>query len=522
MSLELIKESVKVNQIIGEDRTRTVLDNDIIVPDAKPDIARILLLDGDVYIEDTETAQDKVQINGSIRYKILYVSDDPEQPVKSISTNSSFQYSLNIPDVRHGMLARAKCDIEHIDFEVLNSRKVNVKAILDISGKVFNQLDQDVAVDFEGAEGIQVLKSTREVSSYLGCSEAKFPVRELMEIPAGKPSIRDMLRNDIKITGKDYKLSDDKIVAKGDINVSTLYIGDDETGSIQYMEHEIPFTQFLDLNDIDENSYCNLDYSIAGSDFSVEEDNDGEPRVLKGEISLGISAEGYKKKEIEIIDDAYNPGYRLSLDKEPIRMEELASESKSQFVLKDTVFVEDGNPDIAEVFNIICKPTLSDCIIENDRAEVEGVVSCSILYIAGDLEQPVMCSVQELPFKQQVNINGLRADMECDIELETENCSYSMVSSREVEVRLSIGMNARAIKQVTVNTVTRATEGPLDDKRSSSQPSLTIYFTQAGDTLWKVAKKYYVTTDEVRKLNNIPEAGEVSAGLQIIIPRKIS
>ena len=521
MSLELVKETVKVNQIIGEDRTRTVLDNDIIVPDSKPDIARILLLDGDVYMENVDASQDKVHLNGSVRYKILYVSDDPEQPVKSIITNSGFQYSLNIPEARHGMLARAKCEIEHIDFEVVNSRKVNVKAILDVSGKVFNQLDQSVATDFEGTEGIQILKSTREVSSYLGCSEAKLPVKELMETPAGKPAIRDILRNDIKITGKECKLSEGKIVAKGDINISTLYIGDDETGSIQNIENEIPFTQFLDLNGIDETSYCNLDYNILASDFQAEEDNDGELRVLKGEITLGITAEGYRKKEIEIIEDAYNPGYRLSLEKEPIRMEELAAESKSQFVLKDTIFIENDSPEIAEVFNIICKPVLSDCIIENDRAEVEGVVSCSILYTAGDLEQPVICSGQELPFKQQVNISGLRTEMECDLELETENCSYSMVSSREVEVRLSIGITARAIKQVTVDTVTRAIEGPIDDKRGGSQPSLTIYFAQPGDTLWKVAKKYYVTTEEVRKLNNLPDSGEVNVGLQIIVPRKL-
>lgn len=522
MSLELIKETVKVNQIIGEDRTRTVVDNDIIVPDTKPDIARILLLDGDVYITGTEAVQEKVHINGMIRYKILYASDDPEQPVKSISTNTSFQHSLNIADVRSGMNARAKCEIEHVDYEVLNSRKVNVKAILDISAKVFSQLEQSVARDFDGAEEIQVLKTGQEVSSYLGCTESKFPLRELMEIPAGKPAIRELLRNDIRITGKDFKLSEGKVVAKGNINISTLYIGDNEAGSIQYIENEIPFAQFMDLNDIDENSRCELDFSITDSDFSAEEDSDGELRLLKSEVTLGIYAQGYEKKQIEIIDDAYSPGYRLTLDKEQIRMEELAAENKSQFVLKDTVYIEDGEPEISEVFNIICKPSFSDCIIENDRASLEGVVSCSVLYIAADTEHPVMCSVQDIPFKHQIELKGLRTDMACDVELDIENFSYNMASSREVEARLSISVAAKAIRQAAVDTVARVIEAPLDDKRGILQPSLTIYFTQPGDTLWKVAKKYYVTTEDIKKINNLPESGEISTGLQIIIPRKLA
>jgi len=43
----------------------------------------------------------------------------------------------------------------------------------------------------------------------------------------GKPAIKEILRNDVKIVGKDYRISDDKIIAKGDINILTLYIGGD-------------------------------------------------------------------------------------------------------------------------------------------------------------------------------------------------------------------------------------------------------------------------------------------------------
>ncbi len=50
MSLELVKEAVRLNQTVGEDSTQTIVENDIIVPDIKPDIVRILLLDGDVFI----------------------------------------------------------------------------------------------------------------------------------------------------------------------------------------------------------------------------------------------------------------------------------------------------------------------------------------------------------------------------------------------------------------------------------------------------------------------------------------
>ena len=204
MSLELIKEAVKVNQAIGEDTTQTIVENDIIVPDTKPDIVRILLLDGDASVNSTEAVQDKVLVDGIIRYKILYVSDDPEQQIKSINTSSGFHYALDIPNTRQGMRCRVKCNIEHMEYEILNGRKVSVKTIVGISGKTVNQLEQNIVRDLDGIDGVQILKNTTNVNSYLGSAEISCPVRETMEIPAGKPTIREILRNDIKTTnGKD-------------------------------------------------------------------------------------------------------------------------------------------------------------------------------------------------------------------------------------------------------------------------------------------------------------------------------
>ena len=521
MSLELVKEAVRLNQPIGEDSTQIIVENDIIVPDIKPDIARILLLDGEAYINSTEAASDKLLISGTARYKILYISDDPEQPVKSINTTTGFHHSMDIPNTRQGMQCRVKCDIEHMKYEILNSRKVNVKAIVSLNGKVTSQLEQYVTRDFEGVEGVQVLKSTVSVNSYIGDSNTGCPVRDTLEIPTGKPTILEVLRNDVKITGKDFKLADNKIIAKGELNVSTLYIGDDEARSIQFMEHEIPFTHFIDLPGADETSYGNVEFDIGEMTFEAEEDADGELRQLKSEVMLNVYAECFGRKEIELVEDAYSPNTRLSLEKEQLKMEELAAENKSQITLKETVEIDEDSPDISEVFNVLGKLSLSDSEITDDRIVLEGVVGCNILYLANNEEQPVFCTNREVPFKQSLDVKGAKAGMGMDIEMNIEHCSYSMVSAKEVEIRFVIGLLSRLSSQVTLPVIARASEQPLDDKRLAEQPSITIYFTQQGDTLWKIAKKYYTTVDNLKRDNDCGNDDVLSQGEQILIPRKI-
>lgn len=177
MSLEIVKEAIKLNQPIGEESTQTVVENDIIVPDVKPDIARILLLDGDAYINNVEAASDRLLVSGTLRYKILYISDDPEQSLKSINTAAGFQYTMEIPDTRQGMECRVKCDIEHLEHEIINSRKVNVKAVLSLNGIVTDQVDQQIVQDFDGVEDIQVLRRTVGVNSYIGGAASGYQVK---------------------------------------------------------------------------------------------------------------------------------------------------------------------------------------------------------------------------------------------------------------------------------------------------------------------------------------------------------
>lgn len=522
MSLEVIREAIRVNQIIGQESTQTVVENDIIVPDVKPDIAYILILDGDVYVNSSEVVQDRILVNGTICYKILYVSDDAEQSIKSINTSSGFSYSMDVANAKPGMKCRVKCDIEHIGYEILNGRKVNIKAIVKMAGRVTSELEQGIAYDLSGLDDIQMLKKHYKVNSYLGESEANARVSEVLEIPDSRPAIREILRNDVKISDKDYKITDNKIIARCQLNVSTLYIGDDETGSIQFMKHEIPFSQTVDLPGITEDAGCELEYRITDSSFEAEEDSDGELRALKCEIGLCILADGFEQREVEAIEDAYSPNARVEIEKEPFNAEEFVSENKSQIAVKDIITVGGANPEISEVFNVLCKPVLSQYSIEDDKIMIEGLVNSKVLYLANNAEQPVFCREQETPINQAVDIKGIKPGMDCEIDLDIQHCSYSTIDTKEVEIKLSVLITIKVVKRKVISVIKRANEAKLDAAELASQPSITIYFVQQGDTLWDIAKKYYTTIADIIKANDMDENDAVSLGQQVIIPKKFA
>ncbi len=521
MSLELVMEAVRLNQPIGGDSTQTIVESDIIVPDTKPDITRILLLDGDVFVNSAEVAPDALLINGMVRYKILYVSDDPEQLIKSINTAASFQYSMDIPNARQGMQCRVKCDIEHMEYELINSRKVNVKAIISLNGRINSQEEQYVAQDIDGVEEVQILRSTALVNTYIGADSEVCHVNEVLDIPTGKPSILEILRSDVKITGKEFKQLDDKLIVDGELSVSTLYIGDDEVKSIQTMEHEIPFSQSIELPDADELSFSNVELDLRDAVFEAWEDNDGELRQLKCEVSVNVFAECYGKKELELVEDAYSPFARLELEKKQISMEELAADSKSQVVIKEIIEIDDEAPNISEIFNILGKLYLSNSAVSDERVSIEGVIGCNVLYLSDREDEPVCCINREMPFKQVLDVKGAREGMRLDVEMNIEHINYNVISAGEIEVRYVIGFINRINKTVNIPVVEKASEAPLDEKRLENRPSVIIYFAQSDDTLWKVAKKYSTTIERLKKDNDFENPDILAPGTQILIPKRL-
>lgn len=517
MSLELLKEAFRVNNLLGEDTIQTVIENDIIVPDTKPDIARVLLLDGDVFVTGCDTGTDRVVISGCIICKILYISDDETKSVKGINSNIPFSHTMDISGVRSGMKCRAKGIIEHNDHTLLNGRKINVKTILSINCKAYDEIEREFSSGITGVEDIQVLKDTVVLNNYLGSNKVNFIIKEDLDLPSGKPSISEILRNDVKISGKDFKVAEGKIFVKGDIGISTLYIADDEARSMQYLENELAFTQFVELEDVEEDTIVNVDYDLIDYKIDAVEDSDGELRNIRAEITLNIYANGLRQKIVEVLSDAYCPKSKIVLERQQLNLDEIYSENRSQIMIRDTVDLNECSPEVAEIFNVLCKYNVSESRIEDDKIIIEGSVQNNILYLANNEDQPVFCHKKEVPFKHEVDIKGINSNMKSDISLEIEHCNYSMISTNEVEIRAVIGVDTKVETKKIVPVINKANENLIDENKLLSMPSIIIYITQPGDSLWKIAKKYGTIVDNLMKINNLPEKDTLMPGQHIIV-----
>ncbi len=93
MLLETEKESICINQLVGEKREEIIVEGDVIVNDIKPDVLSIISTSGIPCIYKKEVMDGKIKLDGSINTYIIYLADSNQNEIRSLNATLDFARS---------------------------------------------------------------------------------------------------------------------------------------------------------------------------------------------------------------------------------------------------------------------------------------------------------------------------------------------------------------------------------------------------------------------------------------------
>ena len=168
MDIDILKDSVCVNQIIGKARETIYAENDIIIPDIKPDILSVVNTSGTICVYKKELLDGKVKIDGGIQVYIMYLADDENGNIRGLNTVIDFSKIIEIENVNSNMNMSSIIDLKEIECKILNGRKVTVKAGLNVEVNVCSNDNVEFVRTVENRDDIQFLNTTETMDSMLG------------------------------------------------------------------------------------------------------------------------------------------------------------------------------------------------------------------------------------------------------------------------------------------------------------------------------------------------------------------
>lgn len=506
--MELIKNTVNICRIPAKGTTKTMVDSDVIVPDVKPDILKILQVDADCCVSDTYIENGKLIMNGRVDYKVLYIPDTENEKIKSILTSMDFRQSA---DAGGGMDCKSICvpSIERVEFNTVNSRKLRLRAIVNLDYEVCEQSLTEVCSDIEGddAERKQCdmdFENTVEISTH------DFSVKELVEIPSGQRSVKEILKTDVNISDTEYKSLNGKVIVKGVVGICVLYT--DTDGEIKFVGSESPFTEVFDAEGASEATVFDIDWSVMNVMCELQSDTDGDLRLIEVDTDISSYIRGSEIVSYPVLCDCFVPDMKTKCHTKALNVSRTAERPSLQSTIREIIDFSDDVPGVSAVYNVMTEAVITKAEQERGRIICEGKIEACILYLTDTPENPMYTLKKDIPFSYMLECESQETGLEINAKAQVRHISYNLTSSGSLELRCLVGIDTRLIKNTVIDNITE-----VENKECERRKGIVVYFAKKGDVLWDIAKKYSTSCENIAMHNNLEE-DKITQGAKIFIP----
>lgn len=514
MSIELNRQEIGITEDKCNAEIKAITESDIIVPDSKSDCLRILEVDAMPVLSEKYISKDYITLTGNLSYKILYLGEDNR--IENIEYNAPFSKQIDAAGCDETMTGFIRCCVSHVEHSVINSRKLNVKSVMNVEAKAYSK--NDVPLISSINSDLSLPCKTKSVNNFNMsiCSEHDFSVEEAVKLPPAGPDIDSILKYDVRITDQELKVVINKVVARGNLLLSTLYVNE---GEIYSAENEIPFTHIADVDGITPDMYTTADYEIKSISCERNMDDDATMSVINLKADVGLTLRSYDEKKVEYISDVYSPDYDIAVEKQQISVTEMIDATSTQCTVSES-FV--SGADIERIYSVTSKSFVDEVILNQNSVTVNGFVNAVVLCKSSGETSGIQSVSGDIPFSCTLPVtrNYSLKDTFAEADTLVEHESYSIEGGSNIKLRLIVRVNTAVKRKFDIDAVTDITFDETKKIDKSSQSGITIYFVQNGDDMWSIAKRYHTTSSEINSVNNLDENATLSLGQQLLIPKR--
>ncbi len=519
MSVELEKKIIKTHRTLKAIGTQTTMDNDIIVPDTQPDVKTVLQAEILPMICEKHIQRDYIILSGNVDYSIVYLSDEKDAPskVKSISTRVPFTHQIEASGVHEAAFTGIKADVVSVDFSAVNSRKINIKSVVDFETNIIRPDDFQAVSNVMSESELPCMYQDIVSYSLKDYAENEFEISNVLSISSGSEVIEDILKVDVRVSGKEIKSINGKLVAKGTLEARALYT--DTSGQLQSIDGELPFTEVLSIDDVYEDNICESEYTLTDLQYSAAADSDGDATMIELRARINAATCVYEQKAESVTTDLYSPDFNVAIARDKAKVSQIVCASSDRSVIKESISLSADAPSIGRIYNVVVKPYVENAELSGGKAEIRGIADTYIEYTSQNTDAPVWSEKKEIPFTYSVSAD-CNKDAQISVICEADEISYSVTSSTSADVRFTLNFETKISEEKDVTYIKDVEADEENGFNKDNMPSITIYFAAKGEKMWDISKRYHTTAEAICAANGCEFPDVLTEPKKIMIPRK--
>lgn len=494
MSYDKLSDKISINTVVFEGYGEDNVENDIRLADYYPDVERILKVDNLPQITSKKITGDKLYVDGTLLTRVYYVSEN-SVILNSVTVSKMFSKTFDLPyNVNGSANAEVTAIIQYKNARLINPRKIELTASIGISVKVTEAKDTEFLTDIT-CEGMELYRKEMSADSYIGCCERVQRINEELAVPETKPPISHILKTTAVAVINDVNAISNKVIMKGDLKVLIIYMAEEGTVP-ERMEYQIPITQIVDLEGIDENSKLCARMNVDEHKLELLPTPTGDIRGIKVEAQITSAICGYNEKSVTLCTDVFSTCDEISVVKNPVRVTRLIQNGIASSIVKETL--EFSKSEVKQIFDVWGVFNLIDKEESADKITVKANLCVTVM--AFDLEDKLCCVDSDIPVTYEIPVREELRNGSADVFANLLSVGYTISGESYIDIRAEVSYTYSVFDTSEENALCNIQkEG---DKITENLP-LTVYFATEGEKVWDIAKNHNASVLSIMEDNNL-------------------
>lgn len=507
MEMQLVRESLRLEQPLGHGHAAAIVDGEVTLPGGLREEARVLAAEATAAVETADAMNDRVNARGRVTFHVLYTQGDPTK-VDAIEATADFTQPVELPGCHTRASAQAQAAVTRVEARAVSGR-LHLRAEVDVNASAVSATPVEAITGVSGTDDVQTRTEQVTIRHTAARGSADTLLREELSLPA-EMQIRQTLFARAYPVVEAVTGGLGRIGLTGQVLLEAVHASALPGRPVMVTRHSIPFSEAVEITGED-GDILSGNVTVKDTAVASQEDADGT-QILRAEVLLGMTAQADKSENIAVLTDAYT----TSGDDVILTGQTVACRASSRDVTaaesgKTTLLLPENAPPVRTVLTAFATPRLQQMEQLGGRAVATGTMDATLLYMTDGSDAPVSVRMSEgfrVSFPEQIS-------PDCHAALEVTGAEAVPITSDRVELRYILRLQAREDEVAETYLLTDGKATPA----AAVTEDMVLYFTQPGETLWDIARRYRVSVDSVRALNPDMPA-DLRAGQGVVVWRR--
>jgi hypothetical protein len=517
--MDLEKRYVTLTRQNGKAVSQMTLEADQNVPDQKPDIFRVIHRQGEFQEEELKGEAGKVRVRGIFLYRILYLAEDTARSPQLLEGSIPVDETVFVNGMEEGDALDFRWELEDLYASAIHSRKANVKGVLSLSVESYREQPVPLVDTPSEETDLEIRTCPVQLQQELLHKKDTMRIREEINLPPGRPNIRQLIWKEMRLQGTEVRQEEGKILVKGELDIFFLYESE-EDGRIQWMEQSVPFRNEVDCENCRPDLSGKTEVSLQKWEMDLQPDYDGEPRMVRVDASLKLLLKYYEEQSADILCDAYSLSREILPKQKTYAWNQMQQSTDSRARIAGRMKLSENDAPVLQILSSSVRLHLEHGEMTDAGLLLQGNVELMVLYTTSDDTMPLACVENPFPFEHTVEVQNTEIGNDWQVVLSLDQLMVSMLDERELEMKGALQIQVLFWNPQNLTVVEELEEQPLDMERIKQMPGMVIHVVQPGENLWEIAKTHATTCRLAANLNELKEE-EVTPGQKILLVKEV-